>query len=210
MPTKQWLEANKERVAAQKKARYEANKEYLKEKARLYHHANKEACSARAKAYYQKNKEKLIANATSYYHETKETRKHINDLRHKRYRETNKETIKQNNEKWLNTGNNRERMNQKAKEWRQANPGKTRSYVRNRQAAQMQRTPKWLTHEDFSKIEMMYAKAKMLEVETGIQHHVDHIIPMRGKYVSGLHVPDNLQILTANDNVRKSNRYVGA
>ena len=61
--------------------------------------------------------------------------------------------------------------------------------------------------EDLEKIEWFYREAKRLFKETGIPHHVDHIIPLQGKYVSGLHVPTNLQILTASENSTKGNRF---
>lgn len=44
-------------------------------------------------------------------------------------------------------------------------------------------------------------------MSTGVPHEVDHVIPLRGKKVSGLHVVDNLQILVKKDNVRKSNSF---
>jgi len=55
-------------------------------------------------------------------------------------------------------------------------------------------------------IESLYTIAHMLTESTGIQHHVDHIQPLQGKKVSGLHVQDNLQVVTAEDNIRKKNR----
>ena len=65
--------------------------------------------------------------------------------------------------------------------------------------------PIWLTPEDIKKMESLYIEAHRLSKETGVQYHVDHIIPLRGKNVSGLHVPSNLQILTAEENRKKSN-----
>jgi hypothetical protein len=53
----------------------------------------------------------------------------------------------------------------------------------------------------------VYAEAKRLSEETGIPHEVDHIIPLRGKLVSGLHVIANLRVVTRSENRRKSKRY---
>jgi hypothetical protein len=64
----------------------------------------------------------------------------------------------------------------------------------------LQRTPKWA---NFEKINDFYIEARRFELEDGIERHVDHIIPLHGKLVSGLHVENNLQILTANENWSK-------
>ena len=52
-----------------------------------------------------------------------------------------------------------------------------------------------------------YLEAKRLEELTGIQFHVDHIIPLQGELVSGLHVETNLQLLPAHENIGKSNSF---
>jgi excisionase family DNA binding protein len=56
-------------------------------------------------------------------------------------------------------------------------------------------------------IAAIYAKAKALTAETGIEHQVDHVIPLQGDFVSGLRVENNLQILPAVDNIKKRNRF---
>ena len=65
-------------------------------------------------------------------------------------------------------------------------------------------TPEWADQEC---IKARYVLSKYLTELDGRQRHVDHIIPLRGELVSGLHVHDNLQILLAEDNLSKSNNY---
>lgn len=81
-------------------------------------------------------------------------------------------------------------------------------YVRKakRRASELDRTPSWLTKEDFNTISLFYHIAKLKQEITGIPHEVDHIIPLQGKTVCGLHVPWNLQILTQKENRKKANR----
>lgn len=83
-------------------------------------------------------------------------------------------------------------------------PALLRMHARRRKAAKKQRTPPW---SDLDAMREIYAEAHRLTQETGVMHHVDHIVPLQGKTVSGLHVPNNLQILTASENSRKGNRY---
>ena len=84
--------------------------------------------------------------------------------------------------------------------WNKANPDKKNAFAAKRRAAKLQRTPKWLTREDYKEIQRFYAEA----YKQGLT--VDHIIPLQGKNVSGLHVPWNLQILTKSENSKKGNK----
>ena len=74
-----------------------------------------------------------------------------------------------------------------------------------RRAAKIQRTPAWDPHAHL--IIAKYQLAAMLTKASGIEHHVDHIIPLQGKKVSGLHVFSNLRVIPGSDNVKKSNKY---
>lgn len=64
--------------------------------------------------------------------------------------------------------------------------------------------PEWA---DRKAIAVIYKEARRLTKATGMQHEVDHIIPLQGKTVCGLHVESNLQILTAEENRTKSNNF---
>ena len=73
-----------------------------------------------------------------------------------------------------------------------------------RRAAKLQATPKWASE---SLILAMYEECQLKSEETGILHHVDHIVPLISDIVCGLHSEDNLQILPALDNLSKGNRH---
>ena len=92
------------------------------------------------------------------------------------------------------------------KEWAKNNPGKANARCMQRYTAKLQRIPKWLTKSDWIEIDWAYQLAVDKTKTTGIKHEVDHIVPLQGKYVSGLHCPQNLQILTKSANSSKGNR----
>jgi len=79
---------------------------------------------------------------------------------------------------------------------------------------QKQACPLWLTEEQIDQIGQIYKSARTRSEFHEIEFHVDHIEPIKGKntegvHVScGLHVPWNLQVLPASENIRKSNKLV--
>lgn len=87
---------------------------------------------------------------------------------------------------------------------RQARKDRIRSAAAK--ARKKQRQPPWANQKA---IEWFYQEAERLRQKTGVAHEVDHIIPLNGKNVSGLHVANNLQVLRKVDNRKKSNTYAG-
>ena len=71
-------------------------------------------------------------------------------------------------------------------------------------------TPKWLTDTHKMEIRLKYRLAIELSRATGERYAVDHIIPLHGENVCGLHVPWNLQVLTQKDNLAKYNKLIDA
>jgi hypothetical protein len=101
---------------------------------------------------------------------------------------------------------NPEKVKAHAKAIRQRNPDGEVAKVQRRNAAKIRAIPSWANHDA---IRRHYANAQYLTEVTGHQHHVDHIIPLRGKTVSGLHVENNLRVVPHFINTRKGNRLEG-
>jgi hypothetical protein len=89
--------------------------------------------------------------------------------------------------------------------WREANPDKNRAKEARRRARKLQATPDWLEGTHLAHIKRTYKLATLMEEISGDKYHVDHIVPLQGKNVCGLHVPWNLQVLRADLNLSKSN-----
>lgn len=89
------------------------------------------------------------------------------------------------------------------------NPGRRNRLTANYRNAKAKRMPKWLSEDDLWMIQEAYHLASLRQEATGFSWHVDHIVPLRGEFVSGLHVPWNLQVIPGQENVRKGNRHAG-
>jgi hypothetical protein len=92
--------------------------------------------------------------------------------------------------------------------YRQANKGKINALVAARKQHIRQRTPKWIGVEERWLIKQVYELAALRTKMFGFAWHVDHVIPSQGKKISGLHVPQNLQVIPGIDNIRKKNGYL--
>jgi hypothetical protein len=151
--------------------------------------------------YYLKNKEKALEERKIYYQLHKE-----DCLEYaKQYRIDNHDLILSNRSEYYKK--NREKCLESSRNHRMNNQGRYNFYRKNRKLAKANRTPKWLTEADLNHIKCLYEAAERLTKCLGIEFEVDHIIPLRGKLVSGLHVPTNLQVITRAENNRKSNKF---
>lgn len=103
---------------------------------------------------------------------------------------------------------NQQHILQQKKQYRQTNKGKIIALATARKKRIKQRTPKWLTPDDKWIIKEVYELAALRTKLFGFSWHVDHIIPLQGKTVTGLHVPTNLQVIPWIDNVRKKNKVL--
>lgn len=170
----------------------------------------------RRRKAYAKNPTKILASVAKYNTAHKKEK----SLYNAKYRELNKEKLKlKKHEYYLSKQadilasakqlylDNREEILAYKKQYAKDNPEKINARNRKRMLAQLNRVPKWLTKSDLTEIEWAYKIAKDLTKETGIKHVVDHIIPLQGKNISGLHCSQNLQIITAKENNIKKNKF---
>ena len=104
--------------------------------------------------------------------------------------------------RWID--NHPEKKAASDRRWLENNRGKARAQRAKREKAIRRQTPPWA---DLVAIEKVYVKSAEKTAKTGIPHHVDHIIPLQGRLVSGLHIKSNLRVIPAIDNIRKSNSY---
>ena len=192
------------RVKAQNDRRLANIDEYRKntrEYLRVWRAKNPEKQAAICKTYDEKNRDKRSAYA-------------------KQYRKDNPEKVKALLQLWVKANPEKMKgyMQKASKAWHERNPDYQSNFYKankeryvaaraRRRAAQESATPTWLTAIDKAMIQEMYDVSEARYIQTGIKHHVDHIVPINGKGVAGMHVPWNLQVITAHENLSKGWRF---
>lgn len=151
--------------------------------------ASKDGLTASCKSCISERKKSLTSTATY----------------NKAYREKNKDIEAERVRFWKTQ--NKETINEYKKKYRKKFPLLHSIWDSHKRASRLQRVPSWFNKEDKEIINGFYKKAKEISEANKCLYQVDHIVPLNGKKVSGLHVPWNLQILTAEENNRKNNKY---
>ena len=165
--------------------------------ARAWTAANPEKSNAQARRWAAENSERSRAIKAASYDRHRDR---YSTERAVAYREDPVSRIAKVTE-WAR--NNHERANANKTRWRLANPGKVRAASARRNADRVRATPSWLSAIQLAQIEEFYEIAAARTIQLGEIHHVDHIHPLRGRTFNGLHVAWNLQVLTAEENLRK-------
>lgn len=165
-------------ISAYNKAYREANKQKLQDYQTEYYQANAEAIKERTQQWYADTRETRLEAYKEQYQQKKEQQAAY-------YTE-----VYQDPEK-------REERCERSRKWRKDNPEKLLAQIAYRRAKKLKATPAWA---DKAAILAIYKECVRITKETGVEHQVDHIIPLNGNLVSGLHVETNLQILTAEEN----------
>jgi hypothetical protein len=101
----------------------------------------------------------------------------------------------------------RQRMSDASKKWAKDNSDRRTANEAKRRSRKLNATPPWLTGDHFAHIQRTYKLCRVISEETGQKYHVDHIVPLQGKNVCGLHVPWNLRVIPAKLNLEKSNKH---
>jgi hypothetical protein len=164
---------------------------------------NPDKKQAQSRKWKQENPEKVKISSAKRYEKKKD------DIlsKSKEWKENNKEYLSQKRKEDYKA--NKEIELAKQKKYRQTHRPKLNAKAASERAAKKQATPKWLTVDHKTFIEIQYQMAKLLEDRMGIEYHVDHIHPLQNESVCGLHVPWNLRVIPAVDNIRKGNKLIG-
>ncbi len=155
-------------------------------------------------AYHVNNRDRVLRNNKIRY----EAKVAANPNLHAEYYAANKEKVQAEARKYYI--NNREKRLAAVKEWASNNRSKCNAMKKAYKATKIKACPEWVRNDPdlMWMMDEAYDLAQLRTKMLGFAWQVDHIVPLRGKTVCGLHVPWNLQVISAAENNRKSNKLL--
>jgi ATPase subunit of ABC transporter with duplicated ATPase domains len=124
--------------------------------------------------------------------------------KHSEWKRNNKASVSEYMAEYRQQDSQKQKAAQRSRIWRQENPALLSALSAGSKAARKIATPTWANKKI---IDFLYATRLYMQQDTNQDWHVDHHIPIKGKTVSGLHVHNNLRVVPATYNLRKSNKY---
>lgn len=161
----------------------------------------KPCCAAATRAWREANPVSARAAETRWREKNPDV---VRDIRHRgsqKYIAKDPEAWRERSRVWK--AKNREWCRRKSAEHAKTNPVMYAVKAAHRRAQTKNATPPWLTAAQKKETAAFFAEARRMTSETGVQHCVDHIVPLQSPIVCGLHVPWNLRVITKSENVRK-------
>jgi hypothetical protein len=197
----EYNEANRDIANAKARAKYAEKRRLAIERGDIVVLSDEEK-KARRKAvrarYYQENREAILAKKKVYRATSPVHRDYM-----KKWAQENRVKISKHKRKYRQE--NAERISKREAQYRANNRGEISKRKVKHRCELVDRTPGWACDDT---LKLYYDTRKALSDATGIIYHVDHIYPLRGKNVSGLHVPDNLQIIPKTRNLSKNAKQI--
>lgn len=163
-------------------AHYAENRERLRAKSAAWRSANPDKVRAASAAYRTAKHEQGLAAQAAW--------RQAHPEKHRAWRYENAARMKE-----LRTA------------WWAANPEAASVYYARRRAAKKNATPSWVGEFDALVLVEAYRLARQREALTKLPWHVDHVVPLMGRRVCGLHVASNIAVIPAAQNLRKSNKW---
>jgi hypothetical protein len=155
---------------------------------------------AKVAAWKRANPERARESTRRYRERTPDRRREQG----KKWRQANADKVRRDRQ--IYTAANKEKIAERNRRYRQENKGKVLADRALRKARKRNATPPWLTVEQKAQMREAYDIAVLASAVLGEPYHVDHIMPLSGGNCCGLHVPWNLRVIRAADNLRKGNR----